>query len=321
MKKIGIACCVFLLFALCSCRKDSIVLGVFRELPKPVEADLSAVWFTDSLHGVATGGTVWEQGFILSTVDGGQSWQTDTLLSKKMEYVMFDAGGQGYVCGLDGLALHRPPGSRHWQVFRVDYCRHRACFFPNDRYGVIVSGEGYRGGIVRNFGPDLFWQMDTVQNFPNELLAVWFSDSTTVHAAGYGWMMRSGDAGRHWQRLEVPGDFYQSLHFPTPETGYACGAQGTILKTTDAGRSWQTIREGGASGKKHRPFRALWFVDASRGWLVGEDSIFWHTDDGGQHWLPVEGVPSGVNFTDVYALTDRGWAVAEAGRIFYFEQR
>lgn len=321
MKKIGALVSAFVFLTLWACHKDTVALDVFRELPRPVAADLSSVWFTDSLNGVLTGGSVWEQGIILSTTDGGESWQTDTLVSKKMECVMFDAEGQGYVCGLDGLALHRPPGSRHWQVFRVDWCRYKACYFPNGRYGVLVAGEGYRAGQVRNFGPDLFWEIDTTQYFPNELQAVWFSDSVTVHAAGYGWMMRSDDAGRHWQRLEVPGDFYRSLHFPTPNIGYACGSEGTILKTSDAGRSWQILREGAASGKKHKAFQAIWFVDAERGWLVGEGGIFWHTQDGGLNWEEVAGVPADANFTDVYAFADRGWAVAEAGRIFYFEQR
>lgn len=302
-----------------SCGREPLSLPVFRELPSPFAADLSAVWFTDSLNGVVTGGFPWSQGWIASTADGGRHWQTDTVLAKKTECVMFDATGQGYVCGLDGLALHRPPGSRHWYVFRVDWCWHRSCYFPNPQYGVIVSGEGYRSGQVRNLGPDLFWRLDTAQLFPNELDAVWFSDSLTVHAAGYGWMLRSADAGRHWERLDVPDDFYRSLHFPTAEVGYACGYGGVLLKTLDAGRHWDVMHGGGLSGKKNALYRALWFDDALNGWLVGENGLFRHTDDGGAHWKAVAGAPSDAHFTDVFTRNGRGWATAEGGRIFYFE--
>ncbi len=305
-----------------ACRKDKIELAVFRELPRAAAEDLSAVWFTDSLHGVVTGGKTWQGGFILSTSDGGENWMIDTVLANKMECVMFDREGQGYVCGLDGLLLHRPPGGAHWYVFRVDWRWHRACYFPDSRRGVVVSGEGYRNGQVRCFGPEAFWQFDSLQVFPNELHAVWFSDSATVHAAGYGWMMRSDDGGYHWERLPAPGDFYRSVHFPTPQTGYACGYQGTLLKTTNGGRSWQTIREGGSSGHKNRPFRALWFADAERGWLVGEQGIFWSTTDGGRNWQLVAGAPADANFTDVFVRDGgKGWITAEEGRIFYFEQR
>lgn len=304
-----------------SCKKETLLLPVFRELARPVESEITALWFVDSLHGTATGGTLWAQGFILSTADGGSSWQTDTLLDNKMEYVMFDRKGQGYVCGLNGLALHRPPGARHWQVFRVDWSWHRACFFPDERSGIIVSGEGYRGGQARNFGPEAFWLIDTVQIFPNELHTVWFSDSLTAHAAGYGWMMRSDDAGRRWQRLKVPGDFYRGMYFPSPLTGFVCGGNGTLLKTTDGGRSWHTLREGGIGGRRYKPFRALWFADEQQGWVVGDEGLFWMTHDGGEHWTPVAGVPESVNFTDVFVVDGRGWLSSDDGRIFYFEWR
>lgn len=310
------------LLALAACQKDPVVLSVFRELPAPVTADLSSVWFADSLHGVATGGSVWAGtgGLILSTADGGVSWQTDTLVTNRLECVMFDAGGQAYACGMDGLVLHRPPGERHWIPFRQDWCWYRACHFPTERRGVLVGGEGYRLGLLRQAGPNRFWEVGPPRDFPNELHAAWFSDSLTAHVAGYGWLMRSDDAGTTWQRLPVPDDFYRGLHFPTPEIGYACGYSGFILKTTDGGRSWRTIREGGSMGRKNRPFRSIWFSTPDRGWLVGEDGICWHTADGGADWQPVAGVPDDVYFTDVFAFTDRGWAVCEGGRIFYFEQ-
>lgn len=310
------------LLAFAACRKDPIELRVFRELSSPVSADLTALWFTDSLHGAATGGTVWASGggFLLSTADGGVSWQVDTLVTNRLESVMFDAGGQGYACGLDGLALYRSPGQGHWIPFRQDWCWYRACFFPDDRHGVLIGGEGYRRGLVRQAGPGAFWQVASPRDFPNELQAVWFSDSLTVHAAGYGWMMRSDDAGATWSRLPVPGDFYRDLHFPTPEVGYACGYSGYILKTTDGGHSWHTIREGGASGRKNRPFRSIWFSTPERGWLVGEGGVCWRTDNGGANWQPVAGAPERANFTAVFAFPDRGWAACEGGRIFYFEE-
>lgn len=307
---LGIAAC---------CKEEIVSFRVFREISSPVTADCSAVWMADSLHGIVAGGTPWQSGFILSTADGGQTWQTDTLLDRKMEDVMFDRTGQGYVCGQD-RAFFRPLGNQHWQIHRTNYAWNKTCFFPDDRHGVMISGGGYSGSEIATFGSDAFWRVDTLQNIQNALADVWFSDSATVHAVGIGWVLRSADAGRSWQRYDVTGDFFQSVQFPTSAVGYICGSSGTILKTTDSGLSWQTIREGGSTGKRNQPFRALWFVNAETGFLVGDNGLFWRTENGGADWAQVQEAPAEADFTGVFALNDRGWAVARGGRIFYFER-
>lgn len=317
----GLWISAILLFAGPSCKKEAISLSVFRELQAPVDGDdLTSVWFSDSLHGVVTGGVIWERGVLLSTADGGETWQTDTLLGKRMECVMFDAGGQAYVCGQDGLVLHRPPGLRWWYPLRVDFCWNRGCYFWDDRRGVVVAGEGFQGGQARKLGPEALWVVDTLVPFPNALSAVWYSDSATVHAAGLGYVLRSTDGGRHWLRHNITGDFFQSVHFPTASTGYICGTGGTLLKTADSGQSWHVIRKGGSLGGKNQPFRAIWFSSAEKGYLVGDDGLFWRTDNGGADWTALSGLPEEVDATDVFVLDNRGWITGLGGRLFYFEE-
>lgn len=308
-----------LLFSGLACHKDSVVsLRTFRELPSPVTDDFASIWMLDSLHGTAVGGKAWESGFILSTADGGQTWQSDTLLARKMECVMFDREGQGYVCGQD-FSLYRPAGSNKWSEFRVNYLWNQACWFPDSRHGAMVMGGAYRLGNIFVFGPDAFWHLDTLHDTENVMADVQFSDSITAHAVGYGWVLRSVDAGHSWQRLDLTGDFFRSIHFPDALTGYICGSSGTLLKTSDGGQSWHEIRKGGSTGKRNQPFRSLWFADADTGYVVGDEGLFWKTDNGGTTWSQVEQVPDNVDFTDIFVLGDRGWAVAGSGRIFYFE--
>ena len=303
---------------LISCRKESISVPAFRELPSPVNKDLSSIAFVDSLRGSLTGGKAWENGFVMNTNDGGVTWLTDTVFDWKMEHVCFDSKGQGYSCG-QNILLYRPAGEEHWRLFTIDYQWHRSCHFPDAKRGAVVGGEGFHSGLARTFGPDPFWETDTVQTFPNEIESVWYSDSVTIHAVGFGWVMRSADAGHTWERLDFTGDFFQSVHFPTPLTGYICGSAGTILKTTDGGQHWRVIRKGGSIGKRLKPFRALWFVSADKGWIVGDQGIFWQTEDGGDSWQPVAEAPSDADFTHVFLLGKKGWATAKGGRLFCFE--
>ncbi len=308
-----------LLFLFVACGKEQVSLSSFREIKLPVATDLSAVWFTDSLHGTISGGKAWSSGFLLSTGDGGESWVVDTMLNRKMEHVTFDPNGQGYACGQDQM-LFRPPGAAHWQVMRVDFQWLRCAHFPAGQYGATVSGEGYHGGEMRVFGPDVFWRVDTLHYAQGELEAIWYADSATILAVGTGWVIRSADAGQSWERLRITDDFFTSVHFPDPNTGYICGNSGAILKTTDAGKTWKTLRSGGQTGNRKKGFEALWFSSPEHGWLVGDNGVFWRTDDGGDTWRQVAEAPRDADYTDIFVLNGHGWATAKGGRFFVFEE-
>lgn len=311
----GLLCCL-----LPSCRKDGLELRVFYLQSAPVQQDVAALWFADPQHGVAVGGKAWEGGFVLSTDNAGATWRIDTLLNNRMEAITGSASGLYYACGMEGRAMVRFPGDATWNVFRTDYRWMRGAAFHGEHFGVIVSGEGFRDGRVFVFGPDAFWQLDTIYDFPNELAAVCLSDSLTAHAVGMGWVMRSEDAGRHWERLDISGDFFRDVQFPSPETGYICGSAGTLLKTTDGGRHWTSIRNGGVIGRRPAAFKALFFMDEHRGYVVGERGLFWKTTNGGQDWQAVTGIPEEADFTDVFAFEGKGWISAQDGRIYYFEE-
>lgn len=306
-----------LLLFLAACGKEQVTLTAFRALEIPVSTDLSAVWFTDSLHGTIAGGKAWESGVLLSTGDGGATWTLDTSLNRKMEHVTFDPNGQGYACGQDML-LFRPPGGKRWQMLRTDFQWLRCAHFPSGHYGAVVSGEGYHDGQLRVFGPDEFWRQDTLHEVLGELEAVWYADASTILAVGTGWVIRSADAGKSWERLRLTGDFFSSVHFPDAHTGYICGNTGDILKTTDGGKTWASLRTGGATGRHKKGFRALWFTSADRGWLVGDQGIFWQTTDGGNSWQEVADAPRDADFTDVYVRDGRGWATAKGGKMYAF---
>ena len=187
-----------LLLFIAACGKDEVSFPLFREISLPTTTDLSAVRFHDAMHGTISGGKAWESGFLLSTSDGGENWVFDTTLNRKMEHITFDPDGQGYACGQD-LMLFRPVGAAHWQIQRVDFQWHRAAHFPSGRFGAVVSGEGYHDGQLGVFGPNAFWQLDTLHEVTGELEAVWYADSMTILAVGTGWVIRSSDAGQSWK--------------------------------------------------------------------------------------------------------------------------
>jgi photosystem II stability/assembly factor-like uncharacterized protein len=310
---------LMLLFFFFSCKKEKINLSFFKELSPPSAYDLSSIWFKDSLHGTVCGGESWYHGFIASTSNGGNSWKTDTITNKKIECVQFDSTGQGYACGLDGLLLYRKPEVDKWEIFRTDFCWYRACFFPNPKYGVTVSGEGWKAGIIRQYNPE-FWQQSVSLEFTNELNAVCFSDSTTAHAVGMGQVLRSDDKGQTWQKMPPTNDHFLAAYFPTPTIGYIIGLNGTILKTIDNGQKWQILDVKQGAWGKNNQLRSVWFSSTSVGYIVGDAGLFWKTSDGGESWLVINNVEEDIDFTDIFMVGEKGWVSAKGGRFFEFKE-
>ncbi len=303
-----------------SCKKEVVFLGQWQEQAIPVAMDINSVWFADSLSGFAVGGISWQKGCLLSTVDGGNTWRTDSITDFTFDHVMCDESGRAYAVGQSGKGYERPPDQRGWYLFREDYRWHRGCFMRNAQQAVIVSGESFGSGEIRTFGPEYFWFLDTLQTFPNQLQAVWSTSEKTWHACGMGWVLRSDDGAATWTRLPNTGDFFTAIHFPTPQTGYICGRSGTILKTTNEGQSWQEIRKGGSLKPQYQAFTSVWFMDEQEGWLTGASGLCWHTTDGGDSWSVVEGAPADVNFTDVFGLDNRLWISGENGKMFVLKR-
>jgi photosystem II stability/assembly factor-like uncharacterized protein len=309
--------CLFWIFY--GCRKDRFSVAEWREVPLPVSDDMNSIWFRDSLHGVVAGGTIWKRGVICSTTDGGQHWQLDTILRNPMEHVSFYPWGTGYVCGVDGLGYYSAAEWGRWILFRNDWFWMRDLHALSPTRCVIIGGEAWGSGQIRTFSVRDWWMQDSVWQYQSALNGLAFSDATTAHAVGMGWVLRSDDAGQTWQRLRVDGDFFKSVTFPTTRTGYICGFSGTLLKTTDGGQHWDVLRKGGVAGTRHQPFTKIFFVSENEGFLVGENSIFWHTTNGGERWQQVEQVPDNVDFTDVFANQNGVWATAKGGRLFFLK--
>ena len=306
----------FLLFN--QCGKEEITL-TWQKIEVPTNNTLRTVYFADAQNGWIFGGNTWERGIALRTRDGGKTWQKDSLQQVALYGFGADTEGSvlatGYIAQVfSGSLADSNYGLTNQPLFywARDVAAHS---LKNDGF-ITVGGGGWVGGTIVRTWINGVTKIDT--SFKQEFSSVCFSDDSTVHAVGYGQVIRSTNGGKTWKLNGAKGDFFQSVCFPTVKTGFIVGFSGTILKTTDGGETWITLRDGNALSVSSEPFRAVFFSDALRGYIVGDEGLFWQTTDGGETWKVVKDTPK-VDFFDVFVKNTEGWIVGADGLVLKFE--
>lgn len=183
----------------------------------------------------------------------------------------------------------------------------RAVYFVDSMTGWTAGDEG---AVYRTTNGGRTWKPLLSESSVN-LDYIYFADWSN------GWMLggtedKAGESGRlllmtknggrSWRQRPLPK--VVSLHFIDPLTGWAVGNGTTLLRTSDGGEKWSTApRTEEMSGN----FRDVFFLDASHGWIVGNDqanggaACLFATSDGGNSWRRVA-----LNFPDSAGRPDPG---------------
>lgn len=182
---------------------------------------------------------VGSHGAVLSSADGGRSWQRReldgapllttvvdcpdgtlaALDERRQVWLSSDHGGSWQAHPLDGpempLALDCDPVGRLWAVGTFST--------------VWSSADHGASWAQQSFGEDVL------------LNSVQFVDAKTGFITGeFGSVATSVDGGATWELVNgLPGEFYpQASLFLDRERGWSVGLGGTVLHTTDGGQSW-----------------------------------------------------------------------------------
>ncbi len=157
-------------------------------------------------------------------------------------------------------------------------------------------------------------------------------------------LFTTNNSGRTWTNKPLPNVL--SLYFIDPQNGWAVGKDATVLKTSDGGGQWSQIASMEnliglpvESSTYNFGFRDVFFLDANRGWMLGNfygrarSNIggLYVTSDGGKSWkrLPLTlqtqyssgrftpGELHSVHFTDANTGSVTGEMYDGEGRFFF----
>ena len=274
------------------------------------------------------GWIVGDDGKICGTVDGGDTWTTQSSgVTSKLWDVSSVSKNEVWVSGTSGTILKSVDCGSSWQTLMQG----------DSSDGIFVSVEfvdsnvGWAcntdGSVYKSSDGGSTWNL-SIKHFMTGAHQIFTFDGLTQYHSNLGQLYRTHDGGSTWDSVSIqcPNNYFSSdLSFVDANHGFASIMNGTggmiineypMVKTTDAGQSWEEsiyLHTGGFG------FSSIHFVDEDTGWLGGLHFMY-KTSDGGQTFdeqIIPEGIfPAHLAFTD----ENHGWALTFQGEVIKYSQ-
>lgn len=300
-------------FGYLGCSEDPVQFE-WQQVESGTSEHLYGVHFADAKHGWVVG----TAGAILSTADGGVTWNSATVSKDTFTAVNFATPNNGWLTSI-GKVHYTGSGGGSWRVqhqVRGEGPRPPGILdmhFISTAEGWAVGGSG---AVLHTTDGGNRWENQSGLS-ETHLWGVHFVDSD------HGWIVGGGgenedaeilhtqDGGKRWvrQKSNTTKEFLFAVYFANLTHGWIVGSDGLILHTIDGGRTW--VRQ---KSTADQALRAVAFRDAKQGWAIGEKGLILQTTDSGQTWSRYP-TPTQYNLQDIYLHKNTGWIVGARGTI------
>ena len=271
------------------------------------------------------GWIVTEEGSIFHTQDGGRSWmrqaKTDTMLCS----VHFINPDRGWASGVN-LILSTEDGGGKWEKHELRGYNLLSIEFADEQRGWAVGTFRIdRGVILSTTDGGREWK-EYEGDVPGWLFDLSLISPEVGWATGMirGWttkplLLHTDDGGRSWHQVKIGIDGMESLvrvYLLTRRRGWLIGRtpsrESVLLTTRDGGGRWEV------SWKVKANLLDLFFIDGLRGWVVGDEGLIFHTEDGGLRWERQRSGVEGALRRIAYTGGDRLVAIGEGGVMLFY---
>lgn len=258
------------------------------------DSDLREVHFRNPREGMVLG-----QNLLARTEDGGVTWTriaSDTAFFHA--FLEGNRSGRIFVQPAGGGMRSTDDLGRTWTVVGLrDSVRvgdWNAMDFPTPDTGFAAT----TAGIWRSLDGGTSWSLilpasDTLHPRGVVLNAMhfWSRSEGIVGGTYYPNISKTQDGGNSFARKEMFVSV-EGFDFPTPDTGYAAGWNGTIWRSTNRGESWQKMSQRVGNSLK---VQALEFISPRAGLAVFSDGqIHAYRSDAPVGGIPLRGPKTGV---------------------------
>lgn len=284
---------------------------------------LRSVHFSDK----NTGRIVGSQGTILTTTNGGRTWEESPKFTDGTILDVFfrDADNGILLCERDRFARGDLPmsylaatsdGGKTWTNIETGAgsVRFSRMFFDEHSTNGYVIGEGGWALKIR-FGHEGVEPLDLPSRYL--LLGGTFIDTSSAFITGGGGTILKGtNGGSNWSEIPAGSGSVRlgAIAFADKDKGCAVGDEGRILCTSDGGNIWRDVR----SGVEH-DLLDIAFAGSNFGIAVGDAGSVLITTSAGEKWTEEPSGTKGRIERIVYA-GGKWFAVGFGGVILVREQ-
>ena len=222
---------------------------------------------------------------IMRSTNQGEKW--DTVHTGSVNGVYFNSASIGFYYGNSGLFRRTTNGGNTWNTITTTFSGQTLHHmnFRNNNLGIMV---GNNGNIYKTTNGGTVW--NTRPSGSTQLLQkVQFASDSMLYVAGNrGTVLRSTNAGETWQNISIPDTFnLRTLSSPTTRCLYVAGSASRFFVTYDSGTTWIQRNTSG-----YTTIREMHFETEAVGYMVAgynSDGYVLETLDSGKSWNMVYG--------------------------------
>jgi photosystem II stability/assembly factor-like uncharacterized protein len=225
-------------------RVNGIFLEVWRALLSPSSSTnkpdpssvIDSILDIDAVD-VNTAWSVGENGLILGTENGGQSWNTQLIDTKrKLNGVFFINNQIGWVVGDNGIIARTSSAGVRWSILLSGITENLNSVFAVSQLIAWAAGDS---GVILKTTNGITW-VALNSGITANLNKIYFYDNLVGWAVGDGGaILKTTDGGSNWIRLHsTVSSNLNSVFFYDLNFGFAVGDSGVILRSSDGGLSW-----------------------------------------------------------------------------------
>ena len=262
--------------------------------------------FKVRFSGKNTGWIVGGDGEIYRTTDGGNNWISQREEKYTFSSIYFLEEDTGWAVGENGVIFHTTNGGENWIRQNVSEDLELSSVYALDDQNVFAVGAVVKGSwpaysrngvILRTINGGQSWERQVYDTLGIFSSIIFVNNATGWITAGNGILLKTIDSGYNWDLIDSGVSCtLKKIQFINETTGWIDGR----LKTTDGGVNW--VIQSNLASKN-----SFYFINADKGWLIGDNSKIFSTIDGGETWDPCS-IPYKAHFFSVHFVdTANGW--------------
>ena len=140
------------IFLLNGCKKDLLHLQSVQKITSYTDSDrLNKIFFVDQQLGFIVGGERFADAVILTTHDGGYTWQKSSfpVAGKGLYDITQSPSGAIYTCGFDGKLLRSYDQGQTWSFSQLEYFPYSGIAFAGPTRAIVVGGVSFSSGMIQ----------------------------------------------------------------------------------------------------------------------------------------------------------------------------